>query len=165
VSARALGGRLERKHPIHGHIYDHFAVEYEYADGKRMFSQCRQMNGCDYIGGEAVLGTNGWSNCDNLIEPIEGARWRYRNREAPNPYEQEHVDLINSIRAGTPLNEAQAVAESTLVAIMGRDSAYSGKVVTWDQALNSTRDWSPPAYEFGDLPFPEVPKPSNFEVI
>ncbi len=164
-SARALGGRLARKHPIHGHIYDHFAVEFEYPDGVRLFSQCRQMNGCENLVAEGVHGTNGWSNCANLIEPVDGERWRYRNRNAPNPYEQEHVDLINSIRSGKPLNEARAVAESTLMGIMGRDSAYSGQAVTWEQALNSERDWSPPAYAFGDLPFPEVPKPENFELL
>ncbi len=162
VKAYAQGGRLKRKHPIHGHIYDHFAVEYEYPNGVMMFSQSRQMNGAENRVGEVVTGTKGWSNCANLIEPVDGNRWRHRNRNPPNPYEQEHLDLIESIRAGNPINEAQAVAESTLVGIMGRESAYSGRSITWEEALNSEKRWGPDAYVFGDLPFPAVPKPGEY---
>src|SRR5207237_10766150 len=95
------------------------------------------------------------------IRPKGGDAWRYRERD-PNPYEQEHHDLITSIRAGKPLNEAKAVAESTLMGIMGRESAYSGRSIEWEQALNSTTNLGPDKYEFGDLPTPEVAIPGKY---
>jgi predicted dehydrogenase len=160
--ARALGGRQARFGDLYGHIYDHFAVEFEYDSGVRLYSQCRQMKGCDDLVAEGVQGTLGFSNCANRIETYSGDVWRYRNREAPNPYEQEHADLIASIRSGKPLNEAKAFAESTLMGIMGRESAYSGQTITWDQALNSTRRLGPEQYVFGDLPFPDVAVPATY---
>jgi predicted dehydrogenase len=160
VKATALGGRQARTGKVNGHIYDHFAVEFEYPDGVRMFSQCRQINGCDGKVEEFVKGTKGYSNCANWIRPQSGDPWRFRDRDV-NAYEQEHQDLIASIRAGKPLNEAKAVAESTLMGIMGRESAYSGHAVEWEQALNSNR-LGPDKYEFGDLPMPEVAIPGKY---
>ena len=74
-----------------------------------------------------MSGTRGISNCKDFIRPKEGDRWRFRDRSAPNPYKQEHEDLITSIRAGNPINEARAFAESTMTGIIGREAAYSGK--------------------------------------
>jgi predicted dehydrogenase len=162
VKAFGMGGRQARQHPIHGHIYDHFAVEYEYPNGVRMFSQARQMNGCEGKVEEAAVGTKGSTNCANWIKPKEGQLWRFRDPEV-NPYQQEHQDLIASLRAGQPLNEAKAVAESTLTAIMGRESAYTGQTVEWDVALNSNQRLGPTKYEFGPLPFPEVPSPGQYK--
>ena len=134
--ALALGGRQARpSHPNYGHIYDHFAVEFEYENGMKMFSQCRQMDKTDSRVGEFVAGTKGTSNCKDFIRVTGGQGWRSRDQD-PNPYQQEHLDLINSIRAGKPLNEAQQTAEATLMGIMGRESAYSGQIVEWDQMLN-----------------------------
>ena len=72
---------------------------------------------------------------------------------------QEHTDLIASIRAGKPLNELKNVAESTLTAIMGRMSAYTGKKVTWEEALGSDESLVPTRLAFGPMPLPPVPKP------
>lgn len=160
VKAIALGGRQARPDKNYGHIYDHFAVEYEYANGARMFSQCRQMNGCEGKVEEAVVGSKGTSNCRDWIRPKEGQVWRFRSGEV-NPYQQEHQDLIDSIRKGEPINEAQAIAESTLTGIMGRESAYTGQSIEWEQALNSTTRLGPEKYEMGELPFPEVPIPGT----
>lgn len=160
IKALALGGRQARPNKNFGHIYDHFAVEYEYANGARMFSQCRQMNGCEGKVEEAVVGTKGTSNCKDWIRPKEGQPWRYRG-QAGNPYQQEHHNLIDSIRAGNPINEAQSIAESTLTGIMGRESAYSGRTIEWDEALNSQSRLGPEKYEMGALPFPEVPMPGQ----
>ena len=74
---------------------------------------------------------------------------------------QEHTDLIASIRAGKPLNELKNVAESTLTAIMGRMSAYTGKAVTWEQALKSKETWAPKQMAFGKVPVPPVPMPGT----
>jgi predicted dehydrogenase len=164
TKALALGGRQARPNKNYGHIYDHFAVEYEYASGARMFSQCRQINGCEGKVEEAIVGTKGSSNCKDWIRG-SNKDLAYRFREADvNPYQQEHQDLIASIRAGKPLNEAQAVAESTLTGIIGRESAYSGQSVEWDAALNSNTRLGPDKYEFGSLPFPDVAIPGQYKI-
>ncbi len=164
VKAMALGGRQARpNHPNYGHIYDHFAVEFEYANGMKMFSQSRQMDKVDSKVGEFIAGTKGTSDCRSYIRVTGGQPWRFRDQEV-NPYRQEHLDLIESIRAGKPLNEAQQTAEATLMAIMGRESAYSGLIVEWDQMLNSNKRLGPEKYEFGALPFPEVPIPGQYQI-
>lgn len=164
LKASALGGRQCREHPLHGHIYDHFAVEYDYPNGVRVFSQCRQMDRCEGKVEEAVTGTKGSSNCKDYLRVKGGESWRFRETEV-NPYQQEHDDLIASIRAGEPLNEARAVAESTLTGILGRDAAYTGQSIEWDQALASQTRLGPEKYEFGPLPFPEVPMPGRYRVL
>ena len=167
VKAYGQGGRMARQYPIHGHIYDHFALEYEYANGARMFSQCRQMSGCADRVQEDFVGTKGSASCQGsryLIFPKAGERWRFTGQDA-NAYQQEHQDLIASIRAGKPLNEARTVAESTLTAIMGRESAYSGQTIEWEQALNSNTRLGPEKYEFGPVPFPEVAIPGKYKFV
>lgn len=163
IKAFGMGGRQARKAPIHGHIYDHFAVEYEYPNGVRMFSQARQMNNCEGKVEEAVQGTKGSSNCATWIRGKDGKPWRFRDQEV-NAYQQEHQDLIASIRAGKPINEAKNLAESSLTGIMGRDAAYSGQTVEWDQMLNSKTAWGPTKLEFGPLPMPPVPNPGEYKV-
>ena len=159
-----LGGRQVRTAPQYGYIYDHFAVEYEYPNGVAMFSQCRQINGCQNKVEEAVVGTEGRSNCHNFIRTHDGSRWRFRQSE-PNPYQQEHHDLIASIRAGNPINEAQAVAEGTMTAIIGREAVYSGQAIEWDAAMSSTTRLGPKEYQFGDLPTPDVPMPGRYRFL
>ena len=109
-----LGGRQVRTGKEYGHIFDHFAVEFEYPNGVRMFSQCRQINGCDGKVEEAVVGANGTSNCAEHHPAEDGRGLAFPRQRSPSPYRQEHEDLIASIRAGNPINEAQAVAESTM---------------------------------------------------
>lgn len=161
VRAYGMGGRQGREAPIHGHIYDHFAVMYEYANGVRMFSQARQMHRCEGKVDEQVVGRDGVSNCSTWLKQRDGKMWRYREA-SPNPYQQEHEDLITSIRMGQPINEAKDLAESTLTAIMGREAAYTGHTVEWEQALNSQMRLGPEKYEFCNLPFPKVPMPGDY---
>ncbi len=164
VKALAMGGRQARPNQTYGHIYDHFAVEFEYPNGARMFSQCRQMNGCEGKVEEAVVGTKGSSNCKDWIRAADKQlAWRFRAQDV-NPYQQEHRDLIDSIRAGAPLNEAKAVAESTLTGIMGRESAYTGRSVEWDEVLNAKTRLGPEKYEMGSLPFPAVAMPGQYKL-
>lgn len=158
----AVGGRQVRTGKVHGHIFDHFAVEYEYPGGQRMFSQARQINGCDNLVEEAIIGSLGTSNCKNQIAAKSG-NWKFRGKD-PNPYQQEHLDLIASIRAGQPINEAQTVAESTMTAILGREAAYSGKALTWDAAMQSTTRLGPAKYEFGPAPIPEIALPGRYKI-
>ncbi len=162
MKATSLGGRQARVDPAYGHIYDHFAVEFEYPNGVRVFSQCRQIDGCENKIEDAMVGSKGTSNCENRIVGKGTESWRYREKDV-NPYQQEHMDLIASIRAGKPINEGKSVAESTVTAIMGRESAYSGKSVTYEQVLNSPRRLGPEKYEFGPLPVAEVAIPGKYK--
>jgi predicted dehydrogenase len=157
----ALGGRQSRRGKRHGYIYDHFAVEYEYPNGVSMFSQCRQINHCKTIVGEWVVGTQGKSNCADLIVPNTGDQWRYRE-PVRRAYQLEHENLIASINAGEPINEAQAIAESTMTAIIGREATYSGQEVTWDDAMQSTTQLGPDHYELGSYAPPAIPRPGNY---
>jgi predicted dehydrogenase len=162
VSAVGMGGRQARIEPAYGHIYDHFAVDYVYENGMHLMSMCRQIQGAAGNVSEALIGTKG--NCQADRYTISGAQsWRFREEEV-NPYVQEHTDLIESIRAGSPINELKNVSESTLSAIMGRMSAYTGKAVTWEQALNSKEDLVPKKLAWGPMPVPPVAIPGQTEL-
>ena len=162
VKANGMGGRQVRTDPAYGHIFDHFAVELEYPKGVIVQSHCRQIDGCANRVGERIVGTKGTSDPASWIDGPQPWDWE---GEARNPYEQEHTDLIASIRAGEPLNEGQRVAESTLTAIMGRMATYTGQTVTWEQALASEDDLSPAHYEFGPLAVAEVAVPGKTRLL
>ena len=158
IKAYGMGGRQYLKG--RGQIYDQFAVEFEYSGGVRMFSQCRQIPECQDNVSEAVVGAKGTSDPGSSIQIKGGEEWHAPGGGA-NPYVQEHTDNIAAIRAGKPLNEARQVAESTLTAIMGRESAYSGQIVEWETALNSKLTYGPSTYEFGPRPPVEVAMPGK----
>jgi predicted dehydrogenase len=150
----AMGGRTWKPNEEkYGDIYDHFACDYEYENGVHMTSFCRHWNGCAEGVFEDVVGTKGHSNCTNL-----GGRGK-------NPYVQEHIDLVKSVRGEGPyLNEGVQVAESTMTAIMGRMAAYTGQVQVWNKALETdlklvpeVLDFSKP-YPLGPVPAPGKPK-------
>lgn len=158
VKCFSMGGRATRVEPVFGHIFDHFATEYEYANGTKMMSYCRQIDGCATRVSEEIYGSNGKSNPGGSISGRKA--WKYEGKR-PNPYVNEHVRLYKSIRANEGFNEGVQVAESTLTAIMGRMSAYSGEEITWEQALNSTVVYGPAHLEFGDVPVPAVAIPGK----
>jgi predicted dehydrogenase len=160
VKCMGMGGRAARTDPMFGNIFDHFAVEYEYPNGVRVLSMCRQTAGAAENVSERVVGTKGRTYSDSSDGYIEGANPWKPAEASPNPYVVEHADLIASIKAGEPLNEGRQVAESCLTAIMGRMSAYTGRALNWDWVMNASElDLTPPHMEFGDLPELEVPIP------
>jgi predicted dehydrogenase len=150
-----------------GHIFNFFAVDYEYPNGVHIQSMCRQVPNCDGnipgVSGvsEAVQGTKGWCQVDRFTINGKSLVARGGRGRAPNPYVQEHTDLIECIRTGKPLNELKNVAESTLTAIMGRMSAYTGKAVTWEQALNSKQSYMPKDLTATVLAVPPVAVPGK----
>lgn len=166
VKATGMGGRQVRTDEKYGNIFDHFSIEYEYADGMTMQSMCRQIDGCAVRVEEVLVGTKGRAVSRPGYAVSTGSEdWRFTG-ENRNPYKQEHVDLIASLLGeGRYLNEAKRVAESTLTAIMGRMSAYTGKSITWEQALNSQLDLSPDAYSFSDLSVRPVAIPGKTPLI
>ncbi|HSE98269.1 MAG TPA: Gfo/Idh/MocA family oxidoreductase [Blastocatellia bacterium] len=163
VKALGTGGRQARTDRAYGHIYDHFAIDYEYENGVHMLSMCRQQDGTDKNISEHIIGTKGTCETQSsMLYTIKtGSVWRFPRDKDNEPYLQEHVDLIASIRAGKPINELKTVSESTLTAIMGRMSAYTGKVITWEQALNSNESLVPQRLEWGPMPVPPVAIPGQ----
>ncbi len=165
VRAVGMGGRQVRTSPDYGNIFDHFAIDYEYPKDVHVLSMCRQIDGCENNVSETVVGTKGhWSSQATCRDRPGKNKWKFRGKEI-NPYDQEHIDLIASLRDGRPLNELKTVAESTLTAIMGRMSAYTGKAVTWEQALNSKQNLLPANLKFGPLATPAIAVPGETELI
>ena len=167
VQCLGMGGREVRTSPEHGNIFDHFAVEYEYPNGVRVLSMCRHADGTSSRVSERIVGTKGSTYTDQPgVGIIEGANAYKYDGPTQNPYVQEHTDLIAGIRQSKPLNEGQRVAESTLTAIMGRMSAYTGRELSWDWVMNTSKlDLTPPKYEFGDLPVQPIAVPGKTKLI
>jgi predicted dehydrogenase len=160
IRASGVGGRQVRTDPAFGHIFDHHAVAFEYANGVKLFSFCRQQVGCANDVSDHILGTKG--TCDVMKHRITGKHpWAHKKQrnEKDNMYQNEHNELFASIRAGKPINNGEYMSKSTLMAIMGRMATYTGQVITWEMALNSKEDLSPPQYVFGPMPMPAVARP------
>jgi len=144
-SAVGMGYRT-RTDPKFGHIYDFFAIDYKFPNGMHTLSMCRQISNCKSEVGEYLVGTKGVCHtADRSAYNINGQDVFTRKewRQHRDPYVQEHMDLIESIRSDKPINELKRVAESTLTAIMGRMSAYTGQEVSWERALSSKEDTMP----------------------
>jgi predicted dehydrogenase len=147
IRAQGMGGRQVRNAKRHGQIFDHHFVEFEYADGSRMFSQCRQIPGCWPAISEHVLGSKGSAdlNAGRNLYAIKGASpWRFPAKtKTKDAYQQEHDDLFEAIRKDQPYNEAEHSAHSTMTAILGRMATYTGQQIEWEDAFNSKTDLVP----------------------
>jgi predicted dehydrogenase len=161
VKAFGTGGRQVRTAAQFGHIFDHFAIVYEYANGVKAFSACRQQAGTAHDISDHLMGSHG--TCDVMKHTITGQTpWQYQPPpdDPDDMYQNEHNELFASIRAGKPINDGEWMSQSTLMAILGRMVAYTGKVITWEQALNSQEDLTPPAYDLSaSLAVPAVAMP------
>jgi len=159
IRAHGMGGCEVRKGPDYGEIFDHHAVEFEYADGSRCFSQCRHINGCWDDVSEHAAGTKG--SVDISGHTIRGENaWRFRGG-GKNPYQQEHDDLFEAIRNNKPYSEVEFGAHSTMTAIFGRMATYSGKVLEWDDAINSKLSVMPQRFAWDAEP-PVKPRPDGW---
>jgi predicted dehydrogenase len=156
--AWATGGRQQRVDPAYGHIWDHFAVVYEWADGARAHVYCRQQDGVATGVSDHFVGTKGVCDITSDFSPKNGGRnyvirqhgengpgWRLSNipKTFANAYQVEHNELFASIRAGKPINAGQRVPNSAMMAILGRMAGYTGSIITWDQAIKSQEDTFP----------------------
>jgi predicted dehydrogenase len=162
VRAVGMGGRTVLAGRDYGNIYDHFSVVYEYASGARLVSNCRQQPRCKNDMSTQVVGTRGRASLSDREDglTIHATKdWAY-----PWPgnqmYQTEHDELFAAIRTGKPVNNGEYMAKSSLLAIMGRMAAYTGQQVTWEMALRSKEDLTPPAYDWSvKLPDPPVALP------
>jgi myo-inositol 2-dehydrogenase/D-chiro-inositol 1-dehydrogenase len=160
VKAVGTGSRQRR---VTGDQYDAFSIDFDYGDGLHVHSMCRQVNGCANNVSELVVGTKGWSDCHSRIVGHDGkALWTYEGEGDPSPYVQEHIDLVTSIRKGEPFNEAENTAVSTLMAVMGRVAAYTGREVGWEEMMGSDLRLGPDTYAMGPIELAcEVPVPGT----
>ena len=161
VRAQGMGGRQVRNdRKLHGQIFDHHFVEYEYADGSKLFSQCRQgQAGTHQEVSEHVVGTKGRAdlNVGSKLFRITGPNpWELRLKQGEDGHQLEHFPLLDAIRNNTPYNELEAAAMSTMTAIMGRMATYSGKLVEWEDAFNSRLQLMPEKVTWDMVP-PVVP--------
>jgi len=141
---KAIGmGYRTRTDPDYGHIYDFFAIDFVYPKDFHVVSMCRQIDNCAGGVHEVMQGTKGNAETRDRGHYRINGKPVFNPRKDNAPYVQEHTDLIESIRSGEPINELKNVAESTLSAIMGRMSAYTGKQITWEMALNSKESLMP----------------------
>jgi len=158
--ATGFGGRHRR--PT-GDMYDFFSVDFVFNDERRYQGMCREIDGCSNNVGQILFGTKGYTNCQNKIFDYNGELiWEYEyppdedgqptGRVSVSPYDQEIINLVTAIRTNNPVNETQNLASSTLVAIMGRESAYTGKEITWDDMMNSDLRIGPNEYHMGSYP-------------
>ena len=153
------GGRQRR---VSGNQYDMFNFEYVYDNGMRAHCAGRQINGCTYKKHQVIYGTKGYVDAAGKIYDLNGnIVWEYPHPEEgdtkskwniTNPFVQEHINLVTGIRTGKTINDAETMVNSTLISIMGRMAAYTGKDVTWDEVLNSNLYLGPKTYAFGSVP-------------
>jgi predicted dehydrogenase len=169
--AIGYGGRARR---VTGDQYDFFSIDFDYGNGVSSHSMCRQIDSCANGTGEFIMGTEGYTNCQDKIWDLKGnIKWQFEYPEDENgnltrnmaipEYVQEHMHLVYAIRTGNYVNEGEPTAISTLTAIMGRTAAYTGKAVTWDEIFKSDMDLGPSKIEFGpvnmvfETPLPGTP--------
>ncbi len=156
IRAQGMGGRQVRNGKQFGEIYDHHFVEYEYADGTIMNSQCRHIPGTMSKVSEFLQGTKGkaTTNGSTSIMDLKGNKtWEYRGKDDPDPYQQEHTELFEAIAKGEfKFSDGENGAKSTMTAIMGRLATYSGQVINWDEALKSDINLMPKEFSWSAMP-------------
>ncbi|GHT22717.1 dehydrogenase [Bacteroidia bacterium] len=163
ISAVGFGSRQRR---VTGDQYDNFSIDYTYENGIHVHSMCRQISGCKDNVSEQIHGTKGiWYNYGEIKDLKGNTLWKYDGEKAKaeyqqhDPYTLEHVNLVNHIRDKQPFSQGEETAISTLVAIMGRQSAYTGAEVTWDQILGSDLDLLPKELSLKNVDLKNYPIP------
>lgn len=177
VKAQGMGGRLIRNGIDHGEIFDHHAVEFVYAGGQVISSQCRHQPNTFSQVREQFSGTTGiceTSPGSTLLKSRTGDKiYQHRGLEDPNPYQVEHDQLFKAVKGDGYINDAEVGAKSTMTAILGRMATYSGKEITWEEGINSTKsimpevfawDANPPTMPDKDGRYP-IPTPGVTEVV
>jgi predicted dehydrogenase len=162
IQCFGVGGRQVRTDEKYGNIYDHFSIVYEYPNNVRGYHQCRHWRDTAARTKDYLLGSKGtldvFGDAKQFPRIIGERAWRYRG-DKPNMYQVEHDEMFASIRKGQPIQNGESAARTTLLAIMGRMAAYTGEIITWDQALNSKDNLGPAKYTWGDAPQRPVPRP------
>lgn len=170
VKATGFGGRHRR---LSGDMYDFFSVDYVFDDERHFQAMGREIKGCSNNVSEIIFGSKGYTNCQNKIFDYNGnIIWEYKypvdkdgkstESVSITAFDQEMINFVTAIRNNKPINQANNLATSTLVAIMGRESAYTGQDVTWDEMMNSNLRLGPEEYSMGPVDIkPVLPVPGK----
>ena len=167
VKAQGMGGRQVRKGKNHGEIFDHHYVEFQYADGSVLNSQCRHIPGTMSKVDELLIGTKGKIQCGaaNIVDAKGNVIYQFDLQKENNAYQTEHDELFAAIEKGEyKFADAENGAKSTMTSILGRMATYSGQVIEWDQALNSGLNLQPKAYDWNALP-PVIPNDEGYYAV
>ena len=167
VKAQGMGGRQVRTGKEFGEIYDHHYVEYTYADGTVLNSQCRHQKGTYAKVDEMIVGTKGTVFCNDALISSKGkSLYQFaRAEDKADPYQTEHDELFAAIAKGEyKFADADNGAKATMTAVMGRMATYSGQVIEWDKALNSGLSIMPTQFAWDAKP-PTLPDANGFYAI
>ena len=158
VSCLATGGRQARTAEMYGHNYDHFAALYQFADGPELYATSRQQQGCAKVFEMRLAGTKGTCIGEAKVKyDITGpSAWQsgQRNGNKQQGHQLEHNAFYKALRSGNYINNGEYFAESTLMAIMARESAYTGRELTWNEVMNAEQDLMPDEITW-DTPVPK----------
>ncbi|MDZ4857561.1 MAG: Gfo/Idh/MocA family oxidoreductase [Candidatus Hydrogenedentes bacterium] len=158
----ANGGRAVRTDEKYGNIYDHFNTVYEYANGVRGYSSCRQWDNTDTEVSDTIMGTLGVAQLmTHEITRRDGKNWAHVPTDKDDMYQNEHNEFFAAIRKGTPINNGEYMCKSTLMGIAARMAAYTGKILTWEEAWNSPLNLMPEKLEFGPAPQTPIARPGE----
>jgi predicted dehydrogenase len=167
VKAQGMGGRQVRNGKDHGEIFDHHYVEFHYADGSILNSQCRHIKNTMAKVDELLVGTKGkiYAGAAKITDHKDSTLYLFDKKGENNPYQAEHDELFAAIAKGEyKFADAENGAKSTMTAVLGRMATYSGQVVSWDKAINSGIDLQPKVYDFAAAP-PVLPNADGFYAI
>jgi myo-inositol 2-dehydrogenase / D-chiro-inositol 1-dehydrogenase len=166
-SCTAIGGRgVTLPMPAYGNRYSHFAADFDYGNGLHVASYCRQEPQTSGKVTERIVGTKGVIEFKGKQTEITGERpWRFAG-EANNPYVQEHVNLIRAVRSGTHINETRAVTSSTMLAVLARESAYTGHTLRHDWLWKASKlNLAPETWAWGVKPIAPLPVPGVYSIV
>ena len=157
----STGGRQSRTGEAHGHIFDHFSSVYEYAGGARAFMTTRHQPGCSNESNVVVVGTKGTATLSRQNPGITGeVNWRPAERKETDSHQLEHDAFFAALREGKIINNGNYMANSTMMAILARMTAYTGQSLSWDEGMKSKLDLSPASYDWdADPPDSKVAVP------
>jgi len=167
VKAQGMGGREVRKGKDHGEIFDHHYVEFHYADGSILNSQCRHIKGTMAKVDELLVGTKGriHAGAGQILDHKGNVLFQFDKTKENNPYQAEHDELFAAIAKGEyKFADAENGAKSTMTSILGRMATYSGQVVLWDKAISSGIDLQPKVYDFAAAP-PVMPNADGYYAV
>ncbi len=161
--ATASGGRIQRTDPKYGCVYDHFNTTYEWRNGLKAFSSCRQWEDASTMVYDNVYGTKGTAFIQN--HRIRGEKdWAHEKDGPDDMYQNEHNALFEAIRKDEPINNGEYMCSSTMMAIMGRLAAYTGKTITWRQMMDCELSLVPDTLAWGDAPACEIAIPGRYQL-